>query len=84
MKPTSLILAIILALTACNTTKSQRCQYYQEAYVAYQLSTVVRQPSQQELDTAHAAVVFLTSYCGWTKTKAVDAYGVPSITKGRK
>lgn len=81
MKPTSLILALIIALTACNTTKSQRCQYYQEAYAAYQLSTVVRQPSQQELDAAHAAVAFLTLYCGWIKTKAVDANGVPIIVK---
>jgi hypothetical protein len=82
MKPTSLILALILALTACNTTKSQRCDYYQQAYAAYQLSTTVRKPSDQELDTAHAAVEFLTLWCGWVKTKGVDENGVPIIVKG--
>jgi len=84
MKPTSIILALILTLTACNTTKTQRCQYYQEAYAAYLVSTAVREPDKQELAIAHAAVTFLTLYCGWVKTKGVDANGVPIIKKGGK
>lgn len=80
MKPL-ITICLIIALTACHTTRDQRCEQYEKAYVAYQISTTVREPSQQELDYAHAAVAFLTLYCGWVKTKGVDQYGVPIIHK---
>lgn len=78
---TPIALLLIVVLTACGTTRDQRCEQYAKAYAAYQISTTVREPSQQELDYAHAAVAFLTLYCGWIKTKAVDQFGVPIITK---
>jgi len=83
MKQT-IALIVILALTACNTTREQRCDTYRKAYLAYQLSTVEREPRKQELAYVRTAVEFLTTYCGWVRTRAVDQYGIPVIKKASK
>lgn len=81
MKPiTSLILAALLV--GCGTTKDQRCDTYRTTYELYRASTAFREPSKEEVDAAHAASVFLTLYCGWQKTKAVDQNGVPVVVPG--
>lgn len=81
MKPiTSLLLAALLV--GCGTTKDQRCQTYRATYELYRTTSLTRKPTETELDAAHAAAVFLTLYCGWTKTKAVDQNGVPVVVPG--
>lgn len=77
---TSLILAALIV--GCGTTRDQRCDTYRTTYELYRASTAFREPSEQEVDAAHAASVFLTLYCGWLKTKAADINGVPVVVPG--
>lgn len=76
----SLILAALLV--GCGTTQDQRCQTYRVTYELYRTASLTRKPSETELDAANAAAVFLTVYCGWIKTKAVDINGVPVVVPG--
>lgn len=59
--------------------KDQRCEFYANALALYQASTVFRQPTADEIKGAQAATLFLTASCGWQKTRAVDAWGVPVV-----
>jgi hypothetical protein len=79
---TSIILAALFV--GCGTTRDQRCGTYRTTYELYRASTALREPSQMEVDAAHAASVFLTIYCGWTKTRGVDQHGVPVIVEGKR
>ncbi len=77
---TSLILAALLV--GCGTTRDQRCQTYRATYELCRTASLTRNPTETELDAANAAAVFLTVYCGWIKTKAVDINGVPVVVPG--
>jgi len=77
---TSIILAALLV--GCGTTRDKRCQTYRATYELYRTASLTRKPTETELDAANAAAVFLTLYCGWTKTRGVDQHGVPVVVPG--
>lgn len=61
--------------------KQDRCDAYANALALYQAATVFRTPTADEIKGAQAATAFLTASCGWQRTRAIDAWGVPVISK---
>lgn len=72
-------LLLLLALPACNTTVSDRCQAYSAAYSLYQATVAVRQVSPEEASAAQIAAVALTLRCGWIQTRALDSNRVSIV-----